>query len=228
MWSQRLRPGLSPSCGCANKTGGNPLDLSIVDTQIGPFFVIAYSHSDKGRSPKFRVRCSCGRESVVYRRDIYRNKSCLLCSWENARVLVGRMAKWYFNTIKAQAKARGIQFDVSAEYLSQLFDSQGGLCAYSKEPLTFSPVNNRETQTASVDRIDSNKGYAEGNVQWVHRDVNYMKQSLTEERFVGLCNRIAAYHPQVENKSPGECDNGRRFRRKSKVDPSSSCCSGTA
>ena len=36
---------------------------------------------------------------------------------------------------------------------------------------------------ASLDRIDSTKGYTEGNVQWVCLAVNQMKSDKTEEEF---------------------------------------------
>lgn len=49
----------------------------------------------------------------------------------------------------------------------------------------------REEGTASLDRIDSSRGYVEGNVQWVHKDVNFMKQALSQERFVELCTLVA-------------------------------------
>mgnify|MGYP007044016634 CR=1 FL=1 len=44
--------------------------------------------------------------------------------------------------------------------------------------------------TASLDRIDSSKGYIEGNVQWVHKDINWMKQDFNEEYFIFLCSEI--------------------------------------
>ena len=44
--------------------------------------------------------------------------------------------------------------------------------------------------TASLDRIDQNKGYEIGNVQWVHKDVNLMKMYLDEKYFIGLCGKI--------------------------------------
>ena len=46
-------------------------------------------------------------------------------------------------------------------------------------------------QTASLDRIDPTKGYIEGNIQWVHKDVNRMKMDFTETRFLELVNLIA-------------------------------------
>ena len=45
-------------------------------------------------------------------------------------------------------------------------------------------------QTASLDRIDSTKSYNVGNVQWVHKDINFMKGSLSENKFIEYCNLI--------------------------------------
>ena len=45
--------------------------------------------------------------------------------------------------------------------------------------------------TASLDRIDSSLGYVKNNVQWVHKDINKMKQELNENYFKNLCKIIA-------------------------------------
>jgi len=45
--------------------------------------------------------------------------------------------------------------------------------------------------TASLDRIDSSKGYIEGNVQWVHKMVNMSKQQYTQEEFINMCIAVA-------------------------------------
>lgn len=49
------------------------------------------------------------------------------------------------------------------------------------------------SQTASLDRIDSKKPYIEGNVQWVHKIINVMKQSLSDEEFIQYCRTVAKY-----------------------------------
>lgn len=47
--------------------------------------------------------------------------------------------------------------------------------------------------SASLDRIDSSKGYSINNVQWVHKDVNFAKQSMTMKDFVQLCDEVSNY-----------------------------------
>jgi hypothetical protein len=47
--------------------------------------------------------------------------------------------------------------------------------------------------TASLDRINSKKGYTKDNVQWVHKWINFMKQDLDEEEFITFCEAIVNY-----------------------------------
>ena len=85
-------------------------------------------------------------------------------------------------------RSKTIDFDLSVEYLDDLWERQGGKCAYTGEPLNFgrSKINGN----ASLDRIDSSLGYIEGNVQFVHKDVNIMKWDLSEQRFIEICKKI--------------------------------------
>jgi hypothetical protein len=52
-------------------------------------------------------------------------------------------------------------------------------------------VNVSVEHTASLDRIDSSKGYCEDNVQWVHKDINRMKNTFDQDYFISLCKLIA-------------------------------------
>lgn len=49
------------------------------------------------------------------------------------------------------------------------------------------------TRTASLDRIDSTKGYVEGNVQWIHKRLNIMKGKSTDVTFIKDCERVVRY-----------------------------------
>jgi len=99
----------------------------------------------------------------------------------------------YWGCIQASAKKRGHSFDLKIEDAYNLFLSQYDMCALSglEIKLERNYRRKRESQTASLDRIDSTQGYTLDNVQWVHKDIQLMKNSLTEERFYELCRRVA-------------------------------------
>jgi archaellum component FlaC len=68
---------------------------------------------------------------------------------------------------------------------------------YLKEGNLKMPENSKQvhngTATASLDRVDSAKGYIKGNVQWVHKDINMMKQQYSQEYFIQMC-RLTTEH----------------------------------
>lgn len=38
--------------------------------------------------------------------------------------------------------------------------------------------------------MNTSEGYVKGNVQWVHKDINLMKNALDQEYFVNLCTKV--------------------------------------
>jgi hypothetical protein len=53
----------------------------------------------------------------------------------------------------------------------------------------------------SLDRIDSSLGYIEGNVQWIYKEIQFMKRVLSQEDFIGWCEKIALHR---QEKIPNE------------------------
>lgn len=93
----------------------------------------------------------------------------------------------FFYNIRRRALKRGIDFDLSLDYLDQLIESQDFRCAYTGMQIDAKP---RRKATASLDRIDSSKGYVEGNVQFVQIAVNFAKHSCSEDDFLELVSSI--------------------------------------
>ena len=60
--------------------------------------------------------------------------------------------------IKKSAEKRGLEFNVDLDYIYNLFEKQNHFCSITGD---FIPDINK----ASLDRIDSSKGYIKGNVQ---------------------------------------------------------------
>lgn len=60
-------------------------------------------------------------------------------------------------------------------------------------PIHVRPSMNNQSKTASLDRIDSSLGYIEGNVQWINKEINYMKMDLPQDKFIEWCEKIYKY-----------------------------------
>jgi hypothetical protein len=60
----------------------------------------------------------------------------------------------------------------------------------------YLPINVRQLRgednemIASLDRIDNDSGYIEGNIQWVCKRVNYMKHTMKDEYFLSWVIKI--------------------------------------
>lgn len=88
-----------------------------------------------------------------------------------------------YNKWKRSAKTRNYEFSVSIQYLTNLYLSQNKQCAITGD---FLP----DLEKASLDRIDSSKGYIEGNVQWVTIQANLSKHVMTMEELYNFCKKV--------------------------------------
>jgi hypothetical protein len=108
----------------------------------------------------------------------------------------GDISKENYNKIVNNAKRRKINFNISIEELWNLFLKQNKCCSLTGKELKFGRYRRNEI-TASLDRIDSSKGYTIDNVQWVHKDVNMMKYTFSTEYLLELCNNIINYKKET-------------------------------
>lgn len=104
--------------------------------------------------------------------------------------------KTLYSYYKKQAEKRGKSFNITLDDLDKQFKKQNGKCAISgitlKDP---KPIAKRKESDLSLDRIDSTKGYDKNNIQWVHKTINMMKWSLSQEEFLSWCKIIAQNNP---------------------------------
>lgn len=89
---------------------------------------------------------------------------------------------------RTRARNSEMDFDLTRDFLLELWRKQDGRCCYTGMALTFD--GNRLSSALSIDRIDSSLGYVESNVVLCCRIVNEMKSNLTVDKFVELCRRI--------------------------------------
>lgn len=93
--------------------------------------------------------------------------------------------------VKRRKKVSELEFTITPEYLERLYEEQHHKCAITGLSLELDITKKAIDQNWSLDRIDSNVGYIEGNVQWVHKDINMMKQSYSLDYFKEMCYKVA-------------------------------------
>lgn len=109
----------------------------------------------------------------------------------------GEISKSFWSDIVRGCKrsSKTIDFNLSIEDAWQKFLDQNRKCALTGVEIGFSQRCNRygvEDKTASLDRIDSSKGYSLCNVQWVHKTINLMKLTQTQDDFIKWCKLVAS------------------------------------
>lgn len=146
-------------------------------------------------------RCNQKCEMLSHTINTLKNKCCWKCgrfAKRKGKYVSGTM----FQTIKSGAKVRSIEFNITLEYIENLFDQQNKKCALTGMLLEFAE-NAKQHQkgftTASLDRKDSNKGYIEGNVWWVHKRINHMKSSDTTLEFIEWCKKVASHSESLDS-----------------------------
>lgn len=99
--------------------------------------------------------------------------------------------------IRQSAKRRGIEFSLSKEYLKSIWTD---VCPILGIKMT---INEGKAQynSYSLDRIDSNKGYVEGNVMVISYRANVIKSMGTAEEHLKIANFLDSLHTSPETSS---------------------------
>lgn len=151
----------------------------------------------KGRCYNWICQCDCGNIREVEYHYLVSNKirACKECTRNiNAKKLstgYEEIDGKLIERIKKGAKDRNLSYSLTNQFLWELYIKQNKKCALSNLDIQFAGIGiNKKEQTASLDRIDSSKGYTKENVQWVHKDINKIKQDFSEEYLVYLCSLV--------------------------------------
>jgi len=208
--SQRTR-----SCGCLKSP-------DLVGRKFGKLTVLNKNGQNKSGHTKWLCKCACGKEVSISVSHLNSGNTqscgCLLTrsnsespNWGGYGVISAKV----WNHIKANARSRSHIFHITIQDAMELFIAQNRKCALTGVELNFAPSDKTRTkwQTASLDRIDSDIGYVKGNVQWVHKDVQLMKNDLDEGKFFAWAKRVAD-HSRLQ----GPPDNPPKLRLVKKQD----------
>ena len=161
--------------------------------------MVSVEYPYKGEDGRWYKPCPICKEEQSYLRHYYavhsyeQNMICRSCS--NKTMDQNTHKGWIKDVLRysfakkyqTNAVLRDIEWNITFEYLADLLIEQDFKCALTGWDIEAMKV---QVNTASLDRIDSLKGYIEGNVQWVHKMVNMSKQSYTQEEFIEMCNAV--------------------------------------
>jgi len=174
----------------------NLRNLNLVGEKFGKLKVISIAPKKK-KTNYWNCVCDCGNKKQASTGNLLKgNTWCCGCedktnlkgekhpSWLGKGKISGR----YWHILQANSAKRGIYINLTIDDIWNLFIAQEEKCALTKLPIT---IASDSSQTASLDRIDSSKGYVKGNIQWVHKDINKMKNILSNSKFIEYCKLIA-------------------------------------
>lgn len=173
--------------------------------QVGHLKVLKNTFQKYKNNYLWECQCDCGK--------IVRYKACLLrtnrvshCGCRNKGYKhhnstgCGLISGIRWSKIRSHARERGIEFAITIDYVWQLLQKQKFKCAYTGVALYFAEkYSSRGSESnASLDRKDSSLGYLPGNVQWVCKKINFMKQNLSEIEFIKLCKSVRSSEESID------------------------------
>lgn len=180
----------------------------LIGKTFGYLTIVKICKTEKStKDNKYRAicKCSCGKDNIDVHLQSLKNGGTTSCGCrrDQYRKTTGKnSARYtgfeelngtYWNVIKKGAIKRGYLIEIDIEYAWNLYIGQNKKCALSGIPIEFAIRNKSSEATASLDRIDSKKGYIKGNVQWVHKHINLMKNVYNQNYFISLCKSVTEY-----------------------------------
>jgi hypothetical protein len=202
---KNLLDGRSKSCGCLTKEVNSKRRLNdLTGRTFGKWSVVKRIENDKWNMTKYLCRCECGEEKDVYAKHLNSGDSngCHSCSvvsgqkhaqWKGCGDISGGWWSTHIGACDRQRNGNTTPVKITKEFAWELFQKQNKKCALSGLELVIS--NDHKKNTASIDRIDSAKGYTEENVQWVHKHINIMKNRFDQDYFIEMCKLISGACP---------------------------------
>ena len=181
------------------KTAYNRVEIE-VGSQFGEWTVLEQKSTkdSKGRYISIlRVQYSCGLVKEVRKSGIVdgRSKSCRQCSSrrKNKNPGYGELGGSVIWHLKKGAKKRNLSWELTPEFLWNLFLEQDQRCALTGVDLHMQRIRTSKI-TASLDRIDNERGYEKGNVRWVHKRINVMRMDMNDAELLKWSRLLMEYN----------------------------------
>ena len=176
-----------------------------IGQKFGKLTPIELEKDKKGYYSRYLCKCDCGNIHSVSKSHLRSGRithcGCIPRAgskhhqWTGVGEISGEF--WWSHIVRsANGSKNGNQvrktkeLTITIEEAWELFLKQYRKCALSGLELKFPSKWKDKSWTASLDRIDSSKGYILENVQWVHKDINIMKNKFEQSYFTEICRLI--------------------------------------
>ena len=184
---------------------------NLIGKRSGKLTVIKQSGRDKHKRVLWECECNCGNKTLVTTHYFNCGKKTSCGCTRKALGKENRGWTGYENisgsfwaTIKSGASKRCLDFKITIQEAWEIYLNQEKKCALTGISIEFAlsqrKNGDRTKATASLDRIDSTKGYLLANIQWVHKDVNMMKNKFNQDYFIETCSLIFRRNCESKNK----------------------------
>ena len=169
-----------------------------------------------GRS-RYRFKCDCGNLKDL---DIFnvKNGSTVSCGCHRLNIRKEVMLNYakrkypfsveqrYYKGYEGDAKRNGREFDVTFEEFLVALNLPCHYCGRKKVNKIYNKSKTRSIKVNGLDRIDSTKGYVDGNIVVCCKDCNIAKNILNYDDFINLIHMI---YKNLKKNKRGNIKNGK-------------------
>lgn len=176
--------------------------LNVINEKYGKLTIKSEHSKTRNGHYRYVCQCECGNIANVLLTHL-RQGNTTSCGCDRSIgpshsqwTGIGEMSGdyWYNHIVRSangdKGRRKPIELSISKEYAWDLFIKQNRKCALSGVELNFPKRNGDRGYNVSMDRIDSSLGYTQGNVQWVHKDINFIKRTYNQDHFIKMCKLV--------------------------------------
>ena len=150
----------------------------------------------KGKT-KFYCNLKCSGKNNCNHLEIYRKQTSeIIKKYCGNRQDEYSPFRYHLNISKKRSQKYNRNFDLTLEFLKELWVKQNGKCAATglvldtKYIQTKKQRKNKSPYQASLDRIDNNKGYTKDNVRFVCYMFNIARNDFSDEQVLDFCQKV--------------------------------------
>jgi hypothetical protein len=157
----------------------------MTNKKFGNLKILSFYGRNNSGNILWKARCECGKISYPTSGNLRSRQSTSCGKCFEYREITSDFWKRFLSS----AKDRNIEVFIKIEDLYDIYIKQKRRCSLTNQEVIISSYSNETT--ASIDRIDSSKGYTKENTQIVLKKINVMKNKYKEQEFIELCKLVA-------------------------------------